>query len=547
PAAWLLALEAGRLVTTARLPRLAAATAYALSPPALAALTTGRLGGLVTVVLMPAIAIAAVRLTSTRTSTSSAWRATAAASLLSAMLVAFEPPAALVLLVVVALGVPALAVMPASPIARRDSIIRVLAAAAGAFVLLLPWSYTLFVAESPVLGGFAQPVAAPAPFWRLMLLVPELPGFPGVVAGVAFPAAGLLAVVLGFPRRPRAVAWLWAVVLAATFATWLLLRPLTPAVAWPGLPLTVSALAYAGLLAAAFTTAGRVLSAHAFGWRQLVSIGAASAVALGVLSGLVHLVADGWSTFKVADPALPTFIAAEQATQGPFRVLSLADVEGVMHWDLTGPEGPTMLRYGASPAPDLVKYVGEAIEDIAARVSPAAAGRLGLANILYVYVPEGGRSQRLEAALADQHGLEPQPVGIGLVYRVEDWLPRAAFVPAPDALALSRRNELPPESQPLPLDRVHDDVYAGRAPEPGSILLAESAHGGWGARAGEARLERDEHPLVRFTVPEASEDLRVSFTRQTRRTVAVVLQALATLLALSLMLRPPSFAEEVRS
>lgn len=546
PAAWLLALEAGRLVTPARLPRLAAATAYALSPPALAALTTGRLGGLVTVVLLPAIVIAAARLGSVRTSTTSAWRATAAASLLAAVLVAFEPPAALVLLLVVGFGLLALTITPAGGAARRDTILRVVAAAAGAFVLLLPWSYTLFVADSPVLGGFAPPAPSPAPFWRLLLLVPDLPGFPDLLAGIAFPSGGILAIVIGYPRRPSAVSWLWAVVLAATFASWLLARPSMPLVAWLGLPLTISALAYAGLLAAAFTTAGHVLGAQAFGWRQLLSIGTASAVAVGIFGSVVHLVADGWTAYTVNDPALPAFISAEQATHGPYRVLVLADVDGVARWDLTGPEGPSMLRYGAWRAPDLAGYLEEAIEDIAAHVSPAAAGRLGLANILYVYVPEGGRSRRLEAALADQHGLEPQPVDIGLVYRVQRWLPRAAFVPAEDAFTLFRRDELPAHSQPLPLDRVHDDVYVGQAPGPGSLLLAESLHRGWGARAGDARLERDEDRLVRFAVPDPSDDLRISFTRQARRTVAVVLQALATLLALSLVLRPPSFAEEVR-
>ncbi|MDQ3932315.1 MAG: hypothetical protein M3252_05695, partial [Actinomycetota bacterium] len=530
----------------ARLPRLAAATAYTLSPPALAALTTGRLGGLVTIVLLPAFVIAAARLGSVAVSTTSAWRATAATSLLAAVLVAFEPPAALVLLLVLGLGVLALAARQASGVVRRDSIIRALTAAAGAFVLLLPWSYTLFVADSPIFGGFARSVSGPVPFWRLLLLAPDLAGFPHVVAGVAFPAAGLLAIALGYPRRPAALAWLWSVVLAATFASWMLARTGGPPVAWLGLPLTVAALAYSGLLAAAFTTAGHVLSAQAFGWRQLVSIGAAAAVAVGVLAAVVHLVDDRWTAFEVNDPALPSFVASEQATRGPFRVLVLADVDGVARWDLTGPEGPSMLRYGASRAPDLIRYVEDAIEDMAAHVTPGAAGRLGLANILYVYVPEGGRSAQLEAALADQHDLEPQPVDIGLVYSVERWLPRAAFVPEEDALALVRRDELPPQSQSLPLDRVKDDVYVGQVPGPGAVLLAESVHPGWRAQAGQAGLESNQHDLVRFTVPDASDDVRVSFARQSRRTVAVVLQSLATLLALSLVLRPPSFAEEVR-
>lgn len=544
PVAWVLTLRAGTLVAGTRIPRVVAATAYALSPPAVAALVTGRLGGLVAVATLPALALAGVRLADVHRPPANAWRATAGAAILGAVLVAFEPTAAPLLLVAVAVGLVAIAGVQASPEARRSASVRILLAAAGAFVLLLPWTVELVRPGSPVLGGFGDVDAGSSPFLRWLLLVPDLDGFPGLVVGAAFPAAGTLGLLLGYRRRPMLVGTLWAVVLLAVFGAWGLGRAGQDAIAWPGTLLLVAALAYAGLLATAFTTAGEYLRAHAFGWRQIAAVVAAAVVTLGGIGAGLHLVTQPWDTYAVGEEALPAFLSAEQDVPGPYRILVVSDDGTVIDWDLTGPDGPTMVRFGMPTSIELSELVDGALQDMVAGVSPAASAELGLANVLYLYVPEGGRSERLETMLADQFDLEPQPVAAGLVYRVSRWVPRAAYVSPNAAIAIDRRGELPPDADPVPLERTADDTYGGRVPGAGTVLLAEPADPGWEAWADGRELERrTAGGLTRFSVPADAGGVEVRYGRQTRRTLVVSLQAFAALLAVSLVLRPPSFAE----
>ncbi|HEX2027718.1 MAG TPA: glycosyltransferase [Nitriliruptorales bacterium] len=544
PVAWLLALRAGVVLTPQRLPRVVGATVYALSPPVLAAVTTGRLGGIAVAVMLPGLVLAGARLTDPASRPVTAWRATAGAAILAALLVAFEPPAALGILLAAVVGLVAVNGLPVSAAARRGASARILAATAGAFLLLLPWSLVLLTHGSPVFGGFTDPRATPAPFLRWLLLAPDLAGFPGAWVGIAFPAAGLLGLLIGFPRRPSTVGVLWATVLLSVLAAWGLGRAGAAALAWPGLVLLLAALAYAGLLATAFATAGEELTVHAFGWRQILSVSTGTVVGLGGVGAAAYLVTDPWGAFTVGTQALPAFIGTDDAV-GPYRVLVVSDEDGLVRWDLTGSQGPTMLRYGVPHPDDLIDLVGSSIRDIAAGVSPAAASRLGLANVRYVHVPEGGRSPALEGALAQQADLEPQPLEQGLVYSVRRWLPRAAYVPPGVAASVARRGEVPPDAQPLGLRVAEDDVFEGSVPSDGAILLAEAEHPGWRAEADGAPLEARPHfGLIRFLVPDAAERVTVTFARQGRRTAAVTIQSLFALLAVSLLLRPPGFAEE---
>ncbi len=146
--------------------------------------------------------------------------------------------------------------------------------------------------------------------------------------------------------------------------------------------------------------------------------------------------------------------------------------------------------------------------------------------------------------LADQFDLEPQPVAAGLVYRVARWVPRAAYVSPSAAVAIDRRGELPPDAEPMPLERADGDTYRGRVPGAGTILLAEPGEPGWQASADGRELDRRTvDGLTRFSVPADAGGVEVTYGRQARRTAVVLLQAFAALLAVSLVLRPPSFAE----
>lgn len=544
PVAWLLSLRAGRIVTPHLLPRVAGATAYVVSPPALAALTTGRLGGLAVFVALPVLALASGELADPRTPGPRAWRAAAVAALAGAALVAFEPPAAWLVLLVAAVGLIAVAGLPASGRERQAASLRIVGTVIGVVVLLVPWSLELAGADTPLIGGFGDPAATAAPFWRWLLLVPDTIGYPGLVVGAAYPAAGALGLLLGFPRRPILVGTLWSVVLLCALAAWGLGRAGDTAIAWPGLVLLVAAFAYAGLLAAAFASAGEVLAEHAFGWRQVLSLVTSAAVAVGALGAALYLLRDPWAAFVVGEPSLPAFIVTEQEVPGPFRVLVLSDRGDDVAWDVTGPDGPTMVRYGAPESSALVGLVGRAIEDVVGHVHPAAGARLGLANILYVYVPEGGRSDRLQSALDDQFDLEPQPVENGLVYRVHRWAPRAAWLSSAQATVAARRGELPPNADPVPLVATGDDTYRGEVPGAGTILLAEPAHPGWTAEVDGTELRSSvDNRLLRFRV-DADGDATVRYGATAARQASVAIQIVLVLLAFSIVLRPPGTARE---
>jgi hypothetical protein len=136
-----------------------------------------------------------------------AWRAAAASALLGAVAVAFAP-VAVVGLLVAAVGL-LLLVIPGAP---RDwwgpLTARVGLATLGPMVLLLPWSWSLFAADGPILGATLAPVVD-SELWRWVLLVPGIEGFPGLLAGVGFLLAGILGVLFGWRRQTSLVAVLW--------------------------------------------------------------------------------------------------------------------------------------------------------------------------------------------------------------------------------------------------------------------------------------------------------------------------------------------------
>ena len=545
PLAWVLALRAGRLVSNRRLPRLAAATAYALSPPLIAALRTGRVGALVVAVCLPALAVTigtAVRpdLPGRRT-----WRNTAAAAVVAAVAIAFEPLVAVGLVAFLLLAVAVALGIDAARAARRGIVVRLLAIAAGTAVLLFPWVLRLLAQPSQVLVRPTPLGTQPRAFWQWLVQAPELPGFTGMLVGVGLLAAGLLGLGFGFRRRPLGVTALWALALGGVFVAWGLSRAGTDAWTWPGLPLLLTSLALAGLLAVAFSSAGAQLGEHDFGWRQLAGIATALVVATGIVSSVITVIASPWDAYAVGDEPLPEFIASEEQALGPFRVLVVAEHDGNVAWDVTGPSGATMVRYGQELPRQLIERIDGSLRDVFGRSDPGAAGRLGVASIRYVFVPESGRSERIDGALEDQLGLEPQPVASGQLYRVSGWLPRVAVVPRDVALAVARRGEVPTGTVARRLRPVDVARYEGSAPDGGVVLLAEAADPGWHLRADGRRVPGQvQDGLVRFDLPGPAEDLVVTHARQSTRTAAVVAQLFFLLVAVSLMLRPPRFATE---
>jgi GT2 family glycosyltransferase len=537
--AWVLSLKAAQVYSRKRIPRVVAATAYVLSPPALAALATGRVGALIVFAVLPGIVAAGATLGRANTSAARAWRSVAAVALLLGIGGAFEP-----LLLVAGAFVGVLMVLGTLAFGsdagwRRAVLARVLVAVGAPLVLLAPWSLDLLAPGGPVRVGGGAVVGGE--LWRWVALAPELAGFPGLVAGAGFVLAGLLGLVLGTPRAPVIVGSLWAAALLGAGGGWWLDR--TAAATWAGLPLIVTAAAYAGLLAVGFATAEAQLGRHAFGWRQLATLATAVAVALSLVDVASALVRGPWSAYAVESPALPAFITtvAAEAPDDPFRVLVLADRDGTISWEVVDGAGPTMAAYGVPDAAAANGLVAGAVEDLLSGRDLTAASRLARLNVRYVVVPDGGTSAALDTALRSQLGLDPRPVTAGRVLSVEGWLPRAVVLDAA-AIETLGLGALPADA-PGRLAPAGPGRYAGNSGPGGTLLLAETAAPEWQVTADGRRLPVEaQDGLVAVAEVPADAELEISNAADTPRSLAVTGQLLVLLLVVSLALRPPRFA-----
>lgn len=546
PVAWLMTLRAIRPLAPARAPRVAAATLYVLSPAALAAVRTGRISALVVLAGLPAFVSAVVSALRPEARPSSTWRAASAAVLVGAVMVAFEPVVALGVMAVYAAAAIHVGLRSDAQPTRRRSWARVATMLLGTVAVLFPWSLTLFAPDGPIVGGLSRPGASAEPFWRWLLQAPDAAGFAGVLAGTGPVLAGVFGVVFAARRRGPLVAMLWTVaVLGAVLAT-VTSRAGADAWVWPGVPLLLVAAAFSALFAVGLRSVTRALQEHDFGWRQIAAgVMVLGAVVAGVASLSAHMT-DRWSAYTVGTPSLPEFLTASADGTQDFRVLTVADQDGVVQWDVTSSSGPTMAAYG-TPAPSgFVRTVDGAIEDVVGGSDPGAGGRLGLLNIRYVVVPSGGQSEELERALAAQLDLEPRPVAEGLVFEISAFAPRVSWVPLSTIVAVERRGAPPSQVEAQAFDRVGSASFRGPTPERGAILVSETEVGAWHARLGDGRAVEAESlsGLVRIDVPEDADTVTVEHGNQARRSGAVAIQVLAVLLMISVMLRPPSFALE---
>ena len=537
---WILALRAAQTYSRKRLPRVVAATAYILSPPALAALATGRVGALVVVAVLPGIVAGGITLSRRTSDPARAWRAVAGVMLLGAIGGAFEPLLLVGILVVGSLVTVIGVARPAEAAWRAALLARAGVAVLGPVALLVPWSFDLLVADGLLTGPASEPVGGE--LWRWLVLAPPLPGMPGLLAGAGFLLAGVLGLVLGARRTPALVVSLWTVALLGATGGWWLDRTAAPV--WAGLPLVFTAAAFAGLFALAFASASAQLTSHDFGWRQLASVGTAAAVAVSLATVATALVREPWDAYAVATSSLPTFVTAQAHDDGPFRVLVLADVDGEISWEVVDGRGPTMDAFGVREPAAATTLVADAVDDLVSGRDPGAADRLGLLDIRYVIVPDGGTSTPLDLALLGQTGLEPRAVATGRVLTVPGRLPRAVAV-APDAAERIVADQRAPEDLEVRrLTRRDDGAFRAELDVSSSILLAEVADPGWTATVGAStRAPASRSGLVRFgDVPEGV--VTISHTGSATRTLAVSGQLLLVLLAISLALRPPGFARD---
>ena len=541
--AWLLALRAAQAYSDRRPPRVVAATAYVLSPPALAALATGRIEALVVFAVLPGLVAGLITATRHDVPAARAWRAVAGLALLGAIAGAFEPAVLLVLPVTGAI-VALAAIGHAGDLATRTSLAARLGVASAAPLLLtLPWSWGLLAADGPLLGAAPLIEFAGDPLWTWLLLAPSLPGFPGVIAGAGFLLAGLLGLALGWRRNEGLVTALWAAALLGATGAWWLDR--SDAAVWAGTPLFVTAAAFAGAFALAFATGARRLARHAFGWRQVAALVAVIGVTVSIAGVAWSLVREPFDGYAVGEPTLPSFVMAEAVAEGPFRVLVLAADGDEVAYEVVDGRGATMASYGLRQPPVAEREVEAAVTDVLAARDPGAANRLGRWGVRYVIVPDGAQDPALTEVLLGQDSLEPRPVASGELHAVSGWLPEVAAVPPATLAALEDRGALPPDAEVAALEVLAGGRATGSLDADAAILLAEVEDEGWELRVDGERIAAAAGSPVTFPEVPAGE-VELQHTGDAARQLSLAVQGLLVLLVLSLALRPPGVVRRPR-
>jgi len=451
------------------------AATYALLPVATGAVSTGRLGTAVVLVLLPLIVWQTARMyglpRSSRLPRKQRRRAAWAVALLLAVAMAFVPltwPLAVV---------SGLVVRAAFGVRGGRRIDRGLLIALGVPpLLLLPWTLTLLRHPSRfLLETGLHPGTDPAP--GALSLLTFNPGGPGTppwwaLCGLLLPAA--VALLLRSGRTVVLTGWtltLFGLLVAVGVSAVTVTKGAERAAAWPGAALLLGA---AGALVAAVAAVLR--AAVALTARDLISrIGGglvmAAALSAPALAGVLWVAGGARGPLQeVSDETVPGFI------DGPTAPRTL-----VLSRDGTGRVGYTVLR-GAEPG----------LGDAETPADPAARRRM----------------DALVAALAAGHGDGAALTRMGVQYILvprpaQD--PTAAVLDASSGLTrLSRTDEfgiwrlLSPSGRlllieggritPLPAGRVEAAVRIPPGGGSRTLLLAEPADGKWRATLDGARL-----------------------------------------------------------
>jgi hypothetical protein len=309
----------------------------------------------------------------------------------------------------------------------------------------------------------------------------------------------------------------------------------------PGPLLIIATAALVGLAALGLQHAPEVLSAHAFGWRQVGLAAVAGATVLGTVAGLAHLAIVGTPGLSRVE-AVPAYLAT-LSPHPPDRILALGAVDGAVVWEVVPATGPDLAAFGVRHDRFVYAQIAAAVDDLLAGRDPRAADRLGRLGIGIVLVPGAHGDGTLEARLRSQSALDPLPTLSGSVARVSGGVSGAAIVSATTATDRIPDPTIPPRSVVTVIERIGADRFIGPSAGGGDLLVAVPFGSGWRVLVdGAAFPILSDGGLVRvFGVPEAA-DIEIVAAPSTRRAALLRAQALWAVLVISLGARPPALA-----
>ena len=429
--------------------------------------------------------------------------------------------------------------------------------ALGALVLLSPWSVDLLRAgQWSALTGAAGPAAdAPRAYDLLRFSTGPLPVGP---LPLLLLAAALLPLAIGRSWRTTWAARCWVVTLVTVTLAfvfgrgWLGVTPLDPGVL---LPFAAAAVALAiGLGAAAFEVD---LRGHSFGWRQLVSLGAAAAVAVACLPMLLGVHTGRWGAPSRSHADVLSWMP-DLVAEGPFRVLWVGDPAALplTGWHLDDGVAFATSRDGPPTAADQWAGPRRAVdEQLAVPVRSARRNeivdlghRVAPLGVRFVVVPlraapdaeEHPVPADLPAALRAQVDLRQIDTNASLlVFENAAWTPARSQLPEEAADAAVERGDvatLDLSQAPAVLAPSRRGSLRFQGPvEAGEVLLAEANSRQWQLRvAGRTADRHGAFGVTAFTV-ESGGPGTLRFRTPLLHLLAVTAQLGLWLLALSVL------------
>jgi GT2 family glycosyltransferase len=500
------AYRLARPLAGSAIPAVAASVAYAVNPIVRNAIGEGQLGPLVCFGLAPFIMRALLRAAGD-VDRRTRMHAVATVALLLLVVAAAWPPALLFALVIAGGFALAWPLVGGTHIVGRTAATATVATIA-AFVLLLPWTLTLFGADA---ATFAFLPRAPRDLVDIL-------SFHTGASGSGFGAVGLLVAAL-LPlvvATGSRLAWAgraWMVALVSFACAWVPSRldagASVPAPEGVLVPAALGLALAVGLGLAAFLEELRTFH---FGWRQFAAVAAAVGIALPVLGFAADTLDGKWGLPKDDWPARFSWMG-EDHDRGDFRVLWVGDptilptdtkiADGV-GFGLTR-QGPGDARsLWAPPEGDADRVLADAIGLVRDQHTVGLGHLVAPAGVRYIAyltraAPDSGaqgrRDPALAASLEAQLDLAVSRIEPGaIVYENQAWVPARAHVPpatkvpldSADPLAAAQRTTLP-DAQP-----VKGPLAKSEPAGPGTLLWAEAANSGWRATLDGKRAPRSD-------------------------------------------------------
>ncbi|MBI1377108.1 MAG: glycosyltransferase [Frankiales bacterium] len=465
--------------------RAIAAATYATLPAVTGAISGGRVGTAVSLVLLPWLARSCARLVGVGRPPT--WRRAFATSLLLAVVCSFTP---VVWLMAVVLAV----VAGLTLVTDLQGRLRLAVTALLPVVLLVPWS--LRVVREPALlwlePGLVGPVNSHIAPYDVLLLRPGGAGSTPLWLAAGLLVGGLAAVAVRGGRRVVLAAWAVGLVALLVGVVQSLLRVhpsalADPVVPWPGVATAVWASALIVVSARLVDQLPARLAGASFDWRQpgaavlVLALLLAPAVSLVLLAGGV----DG--PLRRGDrEVLPAYVEAEMATPLRPRTLVLRRAVGQrLMYDLLAAPWPQLGDLDVAPPASVSAQLDKLVARLAAGLGADEVDQIATHGIRYVVLADAApRRDPLAEQLDGQRGLRRLSSRDGAaVWQVVTTATRVQVIEptagdAAGTVSLRMSTAVPVQSpEPRTPTSVDTTVPSGQAGR--TLVVAETADSRW--------------------------------------------------------------------